>query len=104
MPLRLVQDDLEALHVLYPDCTHAVTTPVCFKLQHNIGWVRLGSYIGLPAVVALVITLLLNGCVRKHQLHRLRSAHNLVAVKDRDLNSARGHAQKHLHRASILQV
>ena len=36
----LSADDLEALNVLYPDCSHAITTPVCYKFEHNIGYVR----------------------------------------------------------------
>ena len=45
----ITEDDLEALNTLYPDCSHALTgSPVCFKSDHNIGWVRLAVWLGTP--------------------------------------------------------
>ncbi len=32
----LSDDDLEALNALYPECTQALSTPVCFKTKHNV--------------------------------------------------------------------
>ena len=31
----LTEDDLEALNVLYPDCSHSISHPVCDKVAHN---------------------------------------------------------------------
>ena len=28
----LSEDDLEAINTLYPDCTHQISVPVCFKV------------------------------------------------------------------------
>merc|ERR1712227_185695 len=56
----LSQDDVEALHVLYPDCDAAISEPVCFKFKHNIGWVRLGIYVGFPVLLCLLLLMLLN--------------------------------------------
>ena len=44
----ITEDDLEALNTLYPDCSHALSAPVCFKSDHNIGWVRLAVWLGTP--------------------------------------------------------
>ena len=44
----ITEDDLE-LNTLYPDRSHALTgSPVCFKSDHNIGWVRLAVWLGTP--------------------------------------------------------
>ena len=49
----LTDDDLEALAVLYPDCSpYAMYHNVCNKVQHHIGLVRTGVYIVVPGLRA----------------------------------------------------
>ena len=91
----ITEDDLEALNTLYPDCSHALTgSPVCFKSDHNIGWVRLAVWLGVPMILCLLLLILCHSFVNRHQLKRLKSAHNLVGERNRDLNSARGHIER----------
>ena len=68
----LTEDDLEAINALYPDCTHSISDPVCFKMKHNIGYVRVAVYILLPALIALFFSLLLAACTQKQAGSRLR--------------------------------
>ena len=100
----LQQDDVEALSVLYPDCELSVSSPVCYKTEHNIGWVRLGTYIVGPALLALLLVLVLNGALRKHTLARLKSAGDLVEETEMRLDSARGHHAREQLRAEELEV
>ena len=52
----LTADDLDGLYRLYPDCALRPTEPVCFKASHNIGLVRLGVYVLIPIILALVLS------------------------------------------------
>ena len=80
----LFDDDLEALTTLYPSCTTPIhTKPVCFKVPPNIGFVRVGLFILLPVMFAMVGLTLLNACVRSHHLRRLASRD--VRLRDKDL-------------------
>ena len=51
----LTADDLDALHTIYPDCERpqGMQKVICFKSQHNIGLVRVGVYVLIPALCAL---------------------------------------------------
>ncbi len=85
----LSQDDLEALNVLYPDCSHSISVPVCYKIRHNIGWVRLGVYILTPVICALAVVLLLATYLRAHQNRKIKIMHQLARAKSRDLRDER---------------
>ena len=69
----LTADDLDGLYSLYPDCAMRPVEPVCFKASHNIGLVRLGVYILVPIIVALVFTTALGTYDQCFQMERLRS-------------------------------
>ena len=71
-------DDLEALHALYPDCTHASPQVVCYHTAHNIGWVRLGVYCLLPILVALFAAVVVAACTQRHHLARLESKEEML--------------------------
>ena len=58
----LSDDDLEGLNVLYPSCTHSFSTPVCDKVNYNIGWVRLGVWIVAPMLLAMLLLI----CIFSH--------------------------------------
>ena len=58
----LSEDDLEGLNVLYPSCTHSFGTPVCDKVNYNIGWVRLGVWIVAPMMLGMFFLV----CVFSH--------------------------------------
>jgi len=98
----LSDDDLEALHVLYPDCDLSISEPVCFKFKHNIGWVRLGVYILFPVLIILLFVTLLNQCVQKHQVARLKSAKDLLGLQKRELGVARRRAS--LQEAQVMEL
>jgi len=57
----IFQDDLDALNVLYPTCSNAVILPQCDQPRTYVGWVRLAYYVGLPALVGLLMMVL---CIR----------------------------------------
>ena len=54
----LTRDDLEALNVLYPDCSGGPVDPVCEKASLNIGWLRTIVYFGGPLFVSLLLAIL----------------------------------------------
>lgn len=80
----LTADDLEGLNVLYPHCDTPLlaSDPVCFKIQHNIGYVRLGAFILIPILLSLLLLLVCNAFVRKHHLRRIRSRELVIEQKD----------------------
>ena len=89
----LTDDDLEGLNVLYPDCSHSISVPVCDKVAYNIGWVRLGVWVLTPILVALLLMLCMFGFTSHQQNKRLdhqvklrmmRSADLLVVKKEKD--------------------
>ena len=45
-------------------------------------------------ILCLLLLILCHSFVNRHQLKRLKSAHNLVGERNRDLNSARGHIER----------
>lgn len=65
----LMEDDLEALAVLYPDCDPATAhyTPICHVTKLNIGIVRTAVYILLPAIFALLGVVCFNSVVHKFE-------------------------------------
>lgn len=96
-------DDLEALQVLYPDCEQAFSVPVCSKFAHNIGWVRLGVYVGIPLLLSLLLLMLLNACVRQHHVARLKSAKNLLGLTEAELGEQRMLTSRACSEADALQ-
>ena len=70
----LTADDVEALSTLYPDCSGvtSVSAPVCHKVLHNIGAVRINFYVLFPLLVTFVFSLSLFSWVqyyREEELH-----------------------------------
>ena len=98
----ITEDDLEALNTLYPDCSHALSAPgASSPTTTSAGSARAWRvWLGVPMITAgvpMILCLLLILChsfVNRHQLKRLKSAHNLVGERNRDLNSARGHIER----------
>jgi len=99
----LSEDDLEGLFTLYPDCTHSIGEPVCFKIEHYLGWIRLGIFVLLPAIIALLITILLSSVTQRHQVKRLASAKNLLRHKSRAVAYERERAEHNLRKAREMQ-
>jgi len=52
----LMDDDLEALNVLYPDCAGAPLQPLCNKAPLNTGWLRMLLYIVVPMMICLLVS------------------------------------------------
>ena len=93
----LAQDDLDALNVLYPECTHALSTPVCLKAQHYIGWVRLLVWVGVPVVLTLLFVMGCASCTRRYQQRALRRA-------TAEVSQLRKESDAHKRRATVMQV
>ena len=65
----LSYDDVEAVATLYPDCSGATSAsvPVCHKVNHNIGLVRIVFYILVPAFLFLVCIIIFDSIVNCFQ-------------------------------------
>jgi hypothetical protein len=96
----LEADDLEAINAVYPSCDAPMRTPVCFKSEHNIGWVRLGVYILVPVIVALVLAVAIGAVTHRQVLQQkmallrqkssiIRHKTSLIRVVRRDEQTAR---------------
>ena len=73
----ITEDDLEALNVLYPDCSQSmITTPVCYYAPKYIGWARFFGLTFVPILVTCASVIMLNECVRR------RSAHKMKKIED----------------------
>ena len=83
-------DDLEALNVLYPDCSRQITEPVCYKFPHNIGWVRLFVWTVCPVLLVLLFQLCLSSQVQRFQLRRYHSAVVVANANAREAEAQRG--------------
>lgn len=99
----LEADDLEALFALYPQCSHRITTPVCFKSEHNIGWVRLGVYFLFPVILALFVVLLLYALSNDHHVRRLQSARGTIARNKSEIKHEQRRRAGAEHAARVLQ-
>lgn len=99
----ITHDDLEGLLSLYPDCTHAITEPVCYKIEHFIGWLRLGIFVLIPVLVAMLVAIILASVTQQHQMRRLTSAKNLLRAKSRGLHQANARADHNLRKAREMQ-
>ena len=61
-------DDLEALSVLYPDCTGtSLSEVVCTVVEHRIGATRIALHVLLPLLLSFVFIILCSGCVSAYQ-------------------------------------
>lgn len=90
----LMEDDLEALNTLYPDCKTSISLPVCFKTPHNIGWVRFFVWSVCPVIVMLLLLAALNNRIRKFQLKRYGSAIQVANRRAEALRSERSSNRK----------
>ena len=71
----LAPDDLEALNVLYPDCSPSrITIPVCWYPQRFTGVARFLAWTLVPIFFVMVFVISVNECVRMRQKYR----HNQV--------------------------
>jgi len=64
-------DDLEALQTVYPDCDGSKVVPVCHRTALNIGLVRLGVYLLIPIIVALLAQRLLRCFIARYLRKKL---------------------------------
>ena len=73
----LKPDDVEAIATLYPDCSGegtTITTPVCHKVQHNIGWVRITVYVLCPLIITFLCVISCSSIVHSYQKDELEKA------------------------------
>jgi hypothetical protein len=69
----LFEDDVEAIHTLYPDCTGASFGAVnCAKVNLNIGIVRILIFLAIPLLTIQLIVLLINHYVDQQRIKELK--------------------------------
>jgi hypothetical protein len=90
----LSEDDLEALNTLYPDCTHSISTPVCDKTAHNIGWVRLGVWVIVPVIISMLILICIFSYASRRQIQRLDSQILQRMQRSQQLAEAKNHGER----------
>ena len=66
----LAPDDLEAVQTLYPDCELSVTTPVCYRVNLNLGFVRISVYVLVPLLVILGLVVLMQAIIQSRVASR----------------------------------
>jgi len=99
----LQADDLQALNALYPDCENPITTPVCFPISHNIGYVRFAVYTLIPIIIALLVAVCIGTFTQRESL---ANAKHRAAVRVKELNEARkeAHEARKLHKQQSSMV
>jgi len=68
----LAPDDLEGIQTLYPDCAMSVTTPVCYRVNLNLGFVRISVFVLVPTLIALGCVILMQAMIQYHNREELR--------------------------------
>lgn len=95
-------DDLEAIATLYPDCHRMVMEPVCFRIPHFLGWVRLFVWIAFPVLIILTFFMAINACVSHNSVQRLKSARRKERIaKETARANARAYQQAEMQRKSV---
>lgn len=97
----LRDDDVEALAVLYPDCSpYALSKNVCHTVARNIGYVRIAVYVLCPFILALIFVVSVTSVVhcferreRERLEEKLRQAKAEGAMAKRDVIEARAAAK-----------
>ena len=97
----LLEDDLDALHALYPDCGHRPTEVVCHKTAHNIGFVRLGVYFLMPMMLSLLCAVVIGFITQRHQLRRLHSATRLIRQQSMQMRTAKRRESQAVEKADL---
>ena len=83
-------DDVEALAVLYPDCSPvALSTNACHRVVHNIGFMRVGIFCMMPLLISLVIILLITSWVHRYQQQEWQEARELAERRELEAEAAR---------------
>ena len=81
----ITDDDLEALNVLYPDCSASmITTPVCYYASKYIGWARFFGLTFVPIMAVSLSVILLNECVRRQQSADIKKKTTEMLEKELD--------------------
>jgi len=78
----LRDDDLGALHTMYPDCEMAVSEVSCAKVALNLGLVRMTVYLLLPLLGAQLALITLAVCVKRELKKRLKAADEAVKAAE----------------------
>jgi len=98
----LMNDDLEALSVLYPDCgSYALSGAVCHTVKLNIGLVRIMVYVITPMIITLLCVVACSTMVhdferRQHaklSVEKDEAKHQAVALRFQ-LGIAKAHTKK----------
>jgi hypothetical protein len=84
----LQADDLQALNALYPDCENPITTPVCFPISHNIGYVRFAVYTLIPIIIALLVAVCIGTFTQRESLANAKHQSSMVRIHAKREQSA----------------
>jgi len=68
----LAADDLEAVQTLYPDCQLSVTEPVCYRVNLNLGFVRISVYVLVPLLIIFGIVISMQAVISHHNREEIR--------------------------------
>lgn len=80
----LQQDDLEAIHTIYPDCSLSVGTPVCYRVHLNLGLVRMAAYVLIPLLIVLGLVILAQAILQHHNREELQEHKDELKLKRKE--------------------
>lgn len=80
----LQQDDLEAIHTIYPDCSLSVVTPVCYRVHLNLGLVRMAAYVLIPLLIVLGLVILAQAILQHHNREELQEHKDELKLKRKE--------------------
>jgi len=78
----LAPDDLDGIQTLYPDCELSVTTPVCYRVNLNLGFVRISVFVLVPLLIVFAFVVLMQAVIQYHNREELRE-HKLALKQKR---------------------
>jgi hypothetical protein len=81
----LAEDDLEGVQTLYPDCELSVSTPVCYRVNLNLGLVRIGIFVLMPLIIVLGVLILMQSALQQHNREEIEEQRENIKEKDKKL-------------------
>ena len=101
----LTADDVEALTMLYPDCSEAtaISQVVCPKVNHNIGLVRMAVFVLFPLMINLICIVIFNSIMHHYINKELSHARKNVENKAFELKRAQSAEAKAKRRESVMR-
>uniref|UniRef100_A0A7S3AEA7 Uncharacterized protein n=1 Tax=Haptolina ericina TaxID=156174 RepID=A0A7S3AEA7_9EUKA len=85
----LAQDDLEAIHTLYPDCELSVTEVVCYKVNLNLGIVRIAVYVLGPLLIIFGVVVLMQAVIQNHNREEIKEQKVMIKEHRKEVVAGR---------------